>query len=1124
MFSHSAEMIGFFFELQNFPKGLSRSQVSACIPNLDMSVIDIADLEETTTITAVVSPINRTAGPLGLNWINFYAAFEGIPVGDTLNFLVPFEFKSRLGNRRRGRNLLQTGEIDSNFSLISIWPTRGPVQGNTLVTVRIRTPAQFTNEDQAAFRIFTQCRDRENQCLEFGQQSCLTYNPCLQQIPMSNVLKTLSTVLVVQYYSIPFLRPGNATQFLSFLGSVDTKSTVSWNFEYIANEPLSISIVTPSVGSLRGGTTVRVWISNLTILGNHSFVPSVFFGANNASVHGVQQWVVDNSTLITLSTPLSIFDGFVPLVISWNGTRLSTQFLYEDVSETFIKEIIPSSGPSEGGYSIILAVSQLSSAVQANTPSFHVFIDDKLCRSAVISDREQGSAYHSETIYLKVDVPAHQEGEAIIMVRQGYNFLKGDVQSFFGSFWFESPSNDFGATSVTVRILPENLLTSGNYLAVINLRNIPSDSVADYAVTVANISCVPLRLDLLAWSSGTLFASLPSSLDIAFVTARISAVDKNGVLRATSATFRNLVNSTLQSHVANIRPSSGSALGGTRLSVSLTGFSRVNSTSDLEVWFGGVKRSVDAITKTGFLSQFELTSPYFFCNSTCQVTVNVIGPGYVSAAFSYTYLTANPVVAAVSPSSVSSRGGDIVRVHLLNFPTVYSIYEVQVSWDGIVWNYPSQIVFSDQDNTEILLITPILKRGGGSNDFSITVLITPEINGMKSVAFELVVVSVKPRLITFSPSKGPCTGGFFVDAIIQNYPVRVFGSQDQNYVDVSGPLEPWIFLNGTRLEETNLSRLAFKSEGSGFDYTAQLTFFVPEIGSCQRGLAQMSIGTNQGSLPLVQFDMQLFEDVTVLSFFPSSGPSATSNVIISVSLCCLWKPGAVDRVQPHPVVVAGNVLCTILNMTSRQSVSNLVFQIPGQIKPGPLLIRISSSPTSGTSVQIDYFSIPSRTTEPWDLEGSKESSSWHQRPLQVAMVSPEQGPVSGNTGVRIFFSGPWESVKNFEVSDFAVALGGLMASITSLRTAESGRSIIELEFSTPGSGIAGAVKGQLFLTNIPWMMAEFFYTYYPVYEPAAIISISPSIAYQGANTSVVVQVDSGLSQCFFSIINCFVAG
>ena len=1082
--------------------------------------MDLFELDDNSIIVFTLRPTNETFNLLGLGWISFSAYFTEVPTGESIKFQVPFEFEPRMGSKTWNGNPQLQGkyESSSNFTLASIWPSSGPIKGNTLVTVRIKIPPENQVVDENDFRIMSQCLGKETKCLQFNQQTCLMYDPCIQEIPITNLVHAPSSILIVQYSTLPFLQTANVSHFFSHSGLLNLKDIPLWNFNYYDHEILSIKFIFPSYGPTAGGTTVRIWISNLTSLGNLTLMPSVRLGAFNASVQSVQSWKNDNSTAITFIIPAYPRTDIVQLLVSWNSTSLSTPFFYADDVDGEIKDIIPSSGPAEGGYSILIAFSLLRGTFQHTEHYFHVSFDDQLCPSRVVSIKELSTEYGFENVFLEIDVPAHKEGAAVIMVRRGYDFIKSNQKSSFGLFWFESPSEAFGVLEAKVSVIPDDILLQQISFAMFKLRNIPSTNLVDYMVIIQEINCIVLRIDLLGWSSAILFVSMPLSIDRGFVTATISAVDKSGTLHVTSAYFESLVNSTQLAQTMIANPSRGSTNGGTRISVTVAGFSKVRDVSDLNVWFGQYQGIVDSVSLSGFVSEFGIRTPSYRCNSSCRVAVKIIGPGYIATSFDFLYIQDNPIIVALSDQYIHDAGGDTLRIQIANFPSVDAVYEIQVSWGGLSWNYPSQVIFSDQDITELLLTSPDMTSHENKDDFSIGVLISSATDGTKSVAFELTVLKKKVRLISSRPSMGPCLGEFMIDTVIENYPIRSSGSLDQNYVDISGPLEPWILLNGTKIEPMNLSRLELSRGSSQIDPLIQISFFFPKVITCQTGLALISIGTYLSVKPLVQFNLSLLDTLSVLSYFPSSGPSEARNILMQIELCCLWRKDSLDLVtsQQYPVVMAGIVYCNILNATFSGTILNLLIQVPGQVKPGPLSIQISSSPVSETIAEIKYFSLPARIQNS-GVRGGLASVDWRQQSdLRVMMISPQQGPISRTTSATIFCSRMLRSVELLKISDVVVVLGGFMASIVSIKIPAKNLNAIQVEIRTPGAGTAGTVKGQLFLVQNPLFIAEFFYTYYNDLEPTKIVSISPSSSYQYALSTVVIKV-STLQMCCLNL-------
>ena len=1117
--------------LQGFPRGILPSQITGCIAGHSVLVTKVTDLNETSimSFTLAVQASNRTyvsSGQPVLSWIAFSAYVASGSTGKSFDFMLPFEFKSSISvNTIQKRRLLSSAQ-SINFALLSVWPTKGPVEGNTLVTVRVTVLNQLPSMTLDKFRILSQCPDTENQCLQFNNSSCLAFYPCLQQIPLTNIQSVMGTILVIQYSTIAFTRQGEVLHFLSFQGQIDQSQTATWNFQYVSYQPVAVKLVIPSHGPVDGGTLVRVWVGNLSQAGNQSRVPLVRFGSLSANPPKVDLWATDNSTMITIVTPANPQQGMTELMLSWSATKLSTLFQYDSSAGAWIQNVVPSSGPSDGGFSVLLIISKVRSAVQFTSYDFHVSIDSILCPSTLIVDTGTSSTYSSEKLYLKVDVPAHDEGISLISVRIGGDMSA--VTPLVAGFVFESKSFAFGVSEATTSIIPAlKTLSAGQSIAVFKLRNIPSDKVADYSVSIGGISCVVMRLDV-SGSVAFLFSSTPSSINIGLSVATVSAYDQNGILQSTDAYLENRVNSTQQALVLSSHPSVGNALGGTKILVSLQGFSNVNEVTDVSVLFGMTPGTVDTIACSGLVTEIGLISPSFFCNGTCKVTVRIAGPAFVSAAFIFRYEQVEPFLTKLSTSSVSGSSGNIITVGIKNFPIVESIYEIQINWGGLTWNYASEVIFSDQDQTELSLVTPDLLRKGNQNDFIITVLVTPEIDGSKSVAFDLTIENPGARLLNFRPVNGPCTGGFPVDLVIQHYPVRMARSQNQNYIDTSGPVEAWINLSTVNLYSENITYKQLSGGDVVYNSTTQISFYIPEVTSCFSGTLTVIVGSIYSSNQLFAFNLTLFETSvpTVLSFYPSSASPVSNGAVIHVELGYKQFRGESNM---HPLIMAGNVFCDILDWKSSGPVSHIIFQIPGRLVPGILPIRIMFSQIFGQSAEFDFLVLPQ--TDDLEYDSSSLTGVWtlsnallSPKQLEIVMVEPQQGPTSGNSAVKIFCTVPSLYMNILETSDIIVTIDGSMAGILNVQYVASQRNIVEIDVSTPAAGASGQANGQLFLFNNPFAVTEFLFSYHDADEQPSIRSVSPAKAYLHSNVSVIVEVAFTEPLMNFSYLDFLTAG
>jgi IPT/TIG domain len=120
--------------------------------------------------------------------------------------------------------------------------------------------------------------------------------------------------------------------------------------------------------------------------------------------------------------------------------------------------------------------------------------------------------------------------------------------------------------------------------------------------------------------------------------------------------------------VSAISPSSGTALGGTTVTITGTGF-----TNAVYVSFGGYAAQSFTVNSD---TSITAVAPATYFDETIDVTVQ--GSSFAwsatSAADQFTYADAEPTVTAVSPNAGSAAGGETVTISGTGFATVGAVY------------------------------------------------------------------------------------------------------------------------------------------------------------------------------------------------------------------------------------------------------------------------------------------------------------------------------------------------------------------------------------------------------------------------------------------------------------------
>jgi hypothetical protein len=152
--------------------------------------------------------------------------------------------------------------------------------------------------------------------------------------------------------------------------------------------------------------------------------------------------------------------------------------------------------------------------------------------------------------------------------------------------------------------------------------------------------------------------------------------------------------------VTGISPNAGTALGGTTVTITGTGFTNV-----VYVSFGGYAAQSFTINSDTSITAVD---PALYYDGTVDVTVQTLASGWsaTSPADQFTYADAAPTVTGVSPSTGSAAGGDTVTITGAGFTTAYD-----VSFGGV------SASFTVNSDGSITALTP----GGNPGTVDVTV-------------------------------------------------------------------------------------------------------------------------------------------------------------------------------------------------------------------------------------------------------------------------------------------------------------------------------------------------------------------------------------------------------------------
>ena len=479
--------------------------------------------------------------------------------------------------------------------------------------------------------------------------------------------------------------------------------SASGTYQYVAPGTPSVTSISPSTGTLLGGT--QVTISGSNFIG----ATSVMFGGT--PITGFQ---INSGASITAVTPAVSTAGPVAVsvtVTSGSSTLTSTggpNFTYT-TPPPVVNSVSPSTGSTVGGTTITIAGQYFTGATAVkiggqNVTSFAVTNDGQI--TAV-------TAAHAPGVGLAVQVTTPSGSGTGSAPAGVYTYgtpaptvssvspnsgATGGGQSvtITGTAFTGATSVTFGGTTATsFTVGSDTSITATTPAHTAGIVNVAVTTAAgtgtganlySYAAAppaVASIS--PVSGTTLGGTkvtiTGTNFTGTPQVNIGGVAAAQVTVVNSTTLTAVTPAgagsnvpvvvttSFGTSIGANIYSYVApvapippaptvtSVLPGSGTTLGLT--SVTITG---TNFTGATAVTFGG--KPATGVTVVSSTSITALTPP----GALGSVAVAVTTPGGTgTAAAAYQYITAAPTVTAVNASSGSSGGGSVVTITGTNF-------------------------------------------------------------------------------------------------------------------------------------------------------------------------------------------------------------------------------------------------------------------------------------------------------------------------------------------------------------------------------------------------------------------------------------------------------------------------
>ena len=508
-------------------------------------------------------------------------------------------------------------------------------------------------------------------------------------------------------------------------------------FTYVL--PPTVTGVSPNSGSTAGGTAV-------TITGtNFAAGATVKFGATAAT-----NVVVVSGTQITATTPVGSAGAVtVTVTVSGQAGSLATGFTY--VVAPTVSSVSPNSGPAAGGTAVTITGTNFAAGATVTfgaTAATNVVVVNSTTITAttpagsagavtvtVTVNGQSGSLTNGFTYVVPPTVTSVSPnggstagGTGVTIT--GTNFVTGATVTFGSTaatnvvvvsgtqITATTPAGSAGAVTVTVTVSGQagSLATGFTYVVAPTVSSVSPNSgpaAGGTAVTITGTNFAAgvtvkfgttAATNVLVVNSTTITATTPAgSTGAATVTVTV-----NGQSGTLTNGFTYLAPPT----VTSVSPNSGSAAGGTAVTITGTNF-----VTGATVTFGSTA-ATNVVVVSG--TQITATTP---AGSAGAVTVTVTVSGQTgSLATGFTYVVA-PTVSSVSPNNGPVAGGTALTITGTNFATGATVtFGVAAATNVVVVNSTTITATTPAGNTGAVTVTVTVNGQSGSltNGFTYT--------------------------------------------------------------------------------------------------------------------------------------------------------------------------------------------------------------------------------------------------------------------------------------------------------------------------------------------------------------------------------------------------------------------
>jgi hypothetical protein len=455
-------------------------------------------------------------------------------------------------------------------------------------------------------------------------------------------------------------------------------------YTYVAGP--TVTSLTPSTGPAAGGTSVAIAGTGFT------GASAVSFGGTAATT-----FTVDNNNQITATAPAHAAGTVDVSVTTPNGTNPNTaNDDYTYVAAPTITSLTPSSGPTAGTNSVVIAGTNLTGATA-------VSFGGTAATSFTVDSGSQITA----------TAPAHAAGTVDVSVT-GPGGTNANTAA---------DNYTYVAAPTVTSVSPTSGPTTGGTSVTITGTNLTGATAVNFGATAATTFTVNNATQITATSP----AHAAGAVDVTVTTAG-----------GTSATgLGDAFTYVGPPTVTSLTPSSGPAAGGTSVVIAGTGFTGATAVS-----FGGTAATTFTVDNA---NQITATAPAHAAGTVDVSVTTTGGTSANTAADNYTYVAA-PTVTSVAPSSGTTAGGTSVVITGTGFTGA----------SAVSFGATAATTFTVDSATQITATSPA--HAAGIVDVTVTTVGGTSATGAAD-QYTFVTPPSPPTVTNVNPASGPTTGG-----------------------------------------------------------------------------------------------------------------------------------------------------------------------------------------------------------------------------------------------------------------------------------------------------------------------------------------------------------------------------